>query len=126
MTASKLKHRESTIWQRRFWEHQIRDETDFIREIVAEEKDEAVDVELVKLVASAEVGLAVGAQADAVDPVFLFWGKKFAINLSGGESFFFFDPLSERRGTLAFGQAAERECGGEREEILGGEDFHGC
>ena len=26
MTASKLKHRESTIWQRRFWEHQIRDE----------------------------------------------------------------------------------------------------
>ena len=31
LTISKLKHRESTIWQRRFWEHQIRDETDFIR-----------------------------------------------------------------------------------------------
>jgi hypothetical protein len=29
VTASKLKHRESTIWQRRFWEHQIRDENDF-------------------------------------------------------------------------------------------------
>jgi putative transposase len=29
VTASKLKHRESTIWQRRFWEHQIRDEKDF-------------------------------------------------------------------------------------------------
>ena len=29
MTASKKKHRESTIWQRRFWEHQIRDEKDF-------------------------------------------------------------------------------------------------
>lgn len=28
VTASKLKHRESTIWQRRFWEHQIRDEED--------------------------------------------------------------------------------------------------
>jgi putative transposase len=31
MSASKLKHRESTIWQRRFWEHQIRDENDFAR-----------------------------------------------------------------------------------------------
>ncbi len=31
MTASKRKHRESTIWQRRFWEHQIRDEHDFVR-----------------------------------------------------------------------------------------------
>jgi len=29
VTASKLKHRESTTWQRRFWEHQIRDENDF-------------------------------------------------------------------------------------------------
>ncbi len=26
---SKKKHRESSIWQRRFWEHQIRDEEDF-------------------------------------------------------------------------------------------------
>jgi putative transposase len=24
MNDSKLKHRESTVWQRRFWEHQIR------------------------------------------------------------------------------------------------------
>lgn len=31
MTASKNKHRESTIWQRRFWEHQIRNEDDFAR-----------------------------------------------------------------------------------------------
>jgi putative transposase len=31
MSASKHKHRESTIWQRRFWKHQIRDETDFAR-----------------------------------------------------------------------------------------------
>ena len=31
MTLSKSKHRESTLWQRRFWEHQIRDEDDFIR-----------------------------------------------------------------------------------------------
>ena len=29
MTASKVKHQESTIWQRRYWEHQIRDENDF-------------------------------------------------------------------------------------------------
>ncbi len=29
MTASKQKHRESTLWQRRFWEHQIRDENDY-------------------------------------------------------------------------------------------------
>ncbi len=28
MTDSKEHHRESTIWQRRFWEHQIRDEED--------------------------------------------------------------------------------------------------
>jgi putative transposase len=25
ITQSKVKHRESTIWQRRFWEHQVRD-----------------------------------------------------------------------------------------------------
>jgi len=31
LTASRRKHWESTIWQRRFWEHQIRDETDFER-----------------------------------------------------------------------------------------------
>jgi len=29
ITASKKKHRESTIWQRRYWEHQIRDQQDF-------------------------------------------------------------------------------------------------
>jgi len=29
MNSSKQKHRESTIWQRRFWEHQLRDENDF-------------------------------------------------------------------------------------------------
>ena len=29
MAASKIKHQESTIWQRRYWEHQIRDERDF-------------------------------------------------------------------------------------------------
>jgi putative transposase len=28
MNNSRAKHREATIWQRRFWEHQIRDETD--------------------------------------------------------------------------------------------------
>jgi len=28
-TASRIKHRESVIWQRRFWEHIIRDENDF-------------------------------------------------------------------------------------------------
>ncbi|MEQ1741204.1 MAG: transposase [Candidatus Nitrotoga sp.] len=33
VTASKLKHRESTIWQRRFWEHPIRDENDFARHV---------------------------------------------------------------------------------------------
>jgi len=32
-TVSKRKHRESTIWQRRFWEHQIRDENDFARHV---------------------------------------------------------------------------------------------
>jgi putative transposase len=30
-TPSRTKRRESTIWQRRFWEHQIRDENDFER-----------------------------------------------------------------------------------------------
>jgi putative transposase len=30
-SASSRKHRESTVWQRRFWEHQIRDERDFER-----------------------------------------------------------------------------------------------
>jgi len=29
MNNSKQKHRETTIWQRRFWEHQIRDEEDY-------------------------------------------------------------------------------------------------
>ena len=31
MTDSKERHRESTIWQRRFWEHQIRNDADFER-----------------------------------------------------------------------------------------------
>jgi putative transposase len=30
-TASQLRQRESTIWQRRFWEHLIRDDSDFQR-----------------------------------------------------------------------------------------------
>jgi len=29
MNPSKLKRKESTLWQRRFWEHQIRDESDY-------------------------------------------------------------------------------------------------
>lgn len=33
VTASKLKHRESTIWQRRFWEHQTRDGVDWQRHL---------------------------------------------------------------------------------------------
>ena len=33
VTGSKLKHRESTIWQRRFWEHQIRDDLDMKRHV---------------------------------------------------------------------------------------------
>lgn len=33
VTASKLKHRESTLWQRRFWEHRIRDDNDFARHV---------------------------------------------------------------------------------------------
>jgi putative transposase len=31
MNASKRKRKESTLWQRRFWEHQIRDERDYER-----------------------------------------------------------------------------------------------
>ena len=31
MNDSKRKHRESTIWQRRFWEHEIRNEQDYSR-----------------------------------------------------------------------------------------------
>ncbi|OQK18625.1 transposase [Methyloprofundus sedimenti] len=31
VNASKQKHREGTIWQRRFWEHQIRDDNDYQR-----------------------------------------------------------------------------------------------
>lgn len=31
MNASKTKHRESTLWQRRYFEHTIRDEADFAR-----------------------------------------------------------------------------------------------
>lgn len=31
INVSKAKHRESTIWQRRFWEHQIRDQADLNR-----------------------------------------------------------------------------------------------
>jgi len=33
INASKHKHRGSTIWQRRYWEHQIRDEQDFARHV---------------------------------------------------------------------------------------------
>ena len=31
MTSSKRKRNESTVWQRRFWEHMIRDEGDYMR-----------------------------------------------------------------------------------------------
>jgi len=31
INKSKQKHRESSIWQRRFWEHEIRDQNDFNR-----------------------------------------------------------------------------------------------
>jgi len=31
LSASKLRRNESAIWQRRFWEHLIRDETDYMR-----------------------------------------------------------------------------------------------
>jgi len=30
ISSSRRKHRESSIWQRRFWEHQIRDDRDFL------------------------------------------------------------------------------------------------
>jgi putative transposase len=33
LTRSRRRRRESTIWQRRFWEHQIRDEMDFTRHV---------------------------------------------------------------------------------------------
>ena len=33
ISTSKLKHRESTVWQRRFWEHQIRDQVDYNRHL---------------------------------------------------------------------------------------------
>lgn len=33
MTTSKTKHRESTIWQRRFWEHCIRNEIDYAKHV---------------------------------------------------------------------------------------------
>jgi len=33
LTASKKKHRESTLWQRRFWEHQIRNDADMQRHV---------------------------------------------------------------------------------------------
>ncbi|MBL1276034.1 MAG: transposase [Ectothiorhodospiraceae bacterium] len=33
LSASKKKHRESTLWQRRFWEHQIRDQVDYNRHV---------------------------------------------------------------------------------------------
>jgi len=31
MNTSKIKHRESTLWQRRYWEHQIKDELDYAK-----------------------------------------------------------------------------------------------
>jgi putative transposase len=34
VNSSRQKHREGTIWQRRFWEHQIRDNYDYQRHIV--------------------------------------------------------------------------------------------
>ncbi|MEK7207151.1 MAG: transposase, partial [Pseudomonadota bacterium] len=33
LTTSREKHRETSLWQRRFWEHVIRDETDFRRHV---------------------------------------------------------------------------------------------
>ncbi|MCF6212165.1 MAG: transposase [Gammaproteobacteria bacterium] len=33
LSDSRKKHRESTLWQRRYWEHQIRDESDFNRHV---------------------------------------------------------------------------------------------
>ena len=31
LSASRQKHRESTLWQRRYWEHHVRDDTEFMR-----------------------------------------------------------------------------------------------
>lgn len=33
INTSKAKQRESTVWQRRFWEHQLRDQADFNRHV---------------------------------------------------------------------------------------------
>ena len=33
LSVSKKKHRESTLWQRRYWEHQIRDQDNFNRHV---------------------------------------------------------------------------------------------
>jgi putative transposase len=33
LTPSKRKHRESTLWQRRYWEHQLRTEADYARHV---------------------------------------------------------------------------------------------
>jgi putative transposase len=33
ISAARAKHRESGVWERRFWEHRIRDEEDFIRHV---------------------------------------------------------------------------------------------
>jgi putative transposase len=33
VSLSRRKHRESDVWQRRFWEHTIRDESDFVRHL---------------------------------------------------------------------------------------------
>jgi len=33
LTESRKKRHEGALWQRRFWEHQIRDETDFVRHV---------------------------------------------------------------------------------------------
>lgn len=33
VSISRLKHRESNVWQRRFWEHTIRDEDDFAKHL---------------------------------------------------------------------------------------------
>ena len=33
LTPSKKKHRESTLWQRRYWEHQLQTEADYARHV---------------------------------------------------------------------------------------------
>jgi putative transposase len=33
LNPSRIKRRETTVWQRRFWEHSIRDDEDFCRHI---------------------------------------------------------------------------------------------